>query len=152
GGMENVAWELANAQVTGGHEVRVLTLDRMFDAPSQRLPARELVRGMEILRVPFFGSKRYPLALSAIRHIWSADIVHVHGLDFFFDYLAWTKPLHRRHLVVSTHGGYFHTPFASRLKKIIFPTVTRSSLRWYGGVVTVSEADQARFAAVRPRG
>ena len=68
---------------------------------------RERRNGVDIVRIPFFGSKRYPIAFSVIRHIRDADIVHVHGVDFFCDYLAWTAPLHRRKLVLSTHGGFF---------------------------------------------
>jgi alpha-1,3-mannosyltransferase len=87
-----------------------------------------------------------------MRHIGGADIVHVHGLDFFFDFLAWTAPVHRRHLVVSTHGGYFHTGYAARLKRLYFPTVTRLSLSRYAGVATVSEADDRLFRSIRSKG
>jgi alpha-1,3-mannosyltransferase len=152
GGMESVVLELATAQVAKGHAVRVITLNRMFEKPHERLAAHEFVGGIEIVRIPYFGSNRYPIAWGVRRHIGAADIVHVHGLDFFFDYLAWTRPLHRRKLVVSTHGGFFHTPFAAAFKKLYFPTVTRSSLSWYGGVVTVSAADQTLFRSIRKRG
>jgi alpha-1,3-mannosyltransferase len=153
GGLENVVAELAAAQIDKGHDVRVVTLNRIFNAPeSDRLPAYEKWRGLEINRVPFFGSKRYPIAFSAIRHIRDADIVHVHGIDFFFDYLAWTAPYHRRKLVVSTHGGFFHTPFAAWLKKLYFNTVTRLSLSWYAGVAAVSGADNLLFGKIRSQG
>ena len=153
GGLENVVWELASKQVESGHSVRVVTLDRVFDArTSCRLPRHEILAGIEIVRIPFFGSKRYLIALSVIRHIRDADIAHVHGLDFFFDYLAVTVPLHRRKLVVSTHGGFFHTPFAATLKRIYFSTVTRYSLSHYAGVATVSVADDRLFKTIRSRG
>lgn len=152
GGMESVVLELASEQIAKGHAVRVITLNRRFEKPREKLPAREFVRGIEVVRVPYFGSKRYPIAWNVLRHIGGADIVHVHGVDFFFDFLAWTQPLHRQKLVVSTHGGYFHTPFASSLKKLFFPTLTRASLSWYGGVVTVSAADQTLFGSIRSRG
>ena len=97
-----------------------------------------MVAGIEIVRIPFFGSTRYPIALAVLKHIRDADIVHVHAIDFFFDFLAWTKPLHRRRLVVSTHGGFFHTAFAARLKRLYFSTVTRGSMVWYDGVAAVS--------------
>jgi alpha-1,3-mannosyltransferase len=152
GGMETVVLELASAQAAKGHAVRVVTLNRLFEAPSERLPTRENIDGIEVIRVSFRGSNRYPLAVGVLRHIADADVVHVHGLDFFFDFLAWTQPLHRRRLVVSTHGGYFHTPFAAILKRMIFPTVTRFSLSRYGGVVTVSASDQQLFQSIRSRG
>jgi alpha-1,3-mannosyltransferase len=153
GGLENVVKDLATTQIANGHSVRVVTLDRIFNAPGySQLSEREWIKGIEVVRVPFFGSKRYPIALSAIRHIKDADIVHVHGIDFFFDYLAWTTPIHRRKLVVSTHGGFFHTSFAARLKRLYFATVTRLSLTWYSGVATVSTSDDALFNSIRTHG
>jgi alpha-1,3-mannosyltransferase len=153
GGLEGVVESLATAQVAKGHEVRVVTLDRIFNASSaERLPYNEWLSGIEIVRIPYFGSKRYPIAFSVIRHIRDADIVHVHGIDFFFDYLAWTAPLHRRKLVVSTHGGFFHTGFAARLKKIYFKTVTRLSLSRYAGAAAVGVSDEQLFNSIRSRG
>ena len=96
GGLETVVRELASAQVKAGHRVRVVTLDRLFNvAGRQKLPAREVLEGIEIIRIAYFGSTRYPLAFSALRHVRDADLVHVHAIDFFSDYLAWTKPLAR---------------------------------------------------------
>ena len=153
GGMENVVENLASAQRAKGHHVRIVTLDRVFNAAKpHRLPAHEWFNGFEIVRVPYFGSKRYPIALSTLRHIRDADIVHVHGIDFFLDYLAWTTPFHRRKLVVSTHGGFFHTGFAAGLKRLYFQLVTRLSLSWYSGVAAVSENDDTLFGRVRTRG
>ena len=153
GGLETVVRELASAQVKAGHRVRVVTLDRLFNvAGTQKLPAREMLDGIEIIRIAYFGSSRYPLAFSVLRHIKDADLVHVHAIDFFFDYLAWTKPWHGRKLVVSTHGGFFHTKYASRLKRVWFQTVTRLSLKFYAGVAAVSASDFERFSSIRPHG
>ena len=153
GGLENVVRALAAVQASKGHHARVVTLNRVFNAPRVgRLPNVERLDGIEIVRVPYFGSKRYPIAFSAIRHVRGADIVHVHGIDFFFDYLAWTAPFHRRKLVVSTHGGFFHTPFAARLKQLYFRTITRLSLSWYAGVAAVSAADEQLFRCIRSSG
>jgi alpha-1,3-mannosyltransferase len=153
GGIESVVGELASAQVSAGHRVRILTLNRVFKARRGFvLPAREVINGAEIIRVPFIGSTRYPLAPSAIKYIRDADIVHVHAIDFFFDYLAWTKPVHRRKLVVSTHGGFFHTRYAAAFKWLYFATVTRLSLTWYDGVAAVSASDYELFCRLRRRG
>jgi alpha-1,3-mannosyltransferase len=153
GGLEDVVAQLAAAQYAKGHNVRVVTLDRIFNAPqAKRLPKFDWLNGLEIVRIPFVGSTRYPIAPSVIRHIRGADIVHVHGIDFFFDYLAWTVPFHRRKLVVSTHGGFFHTSFAARLKRLYFNTVTRLTLSWYAGVAAVSESDNQLFRKIRTRG
>jgi alpha-1,3-mannosyltransferase len=153
GGFESVVYELAATQVTGGHVVRVVTLDRLFkNGTAGKLPAREVVGGIEIIRIPYFGSTRYPIALSVLKHIRDANIIHVHAIDFFFDFLAWTKPLHGKRLVVSTHGGFFHTAFAARLKRLYFATVTRGSMVCYDGVAAVSLTDQTQFSRIRRRG
>jgi alpha-1,3-mannosyltransferase len=153
GGMENVVHELAAAQAAAGHKVRVVTLNRLFRTKrGGLLPARETIDGAEVIRVPFVGSPRYPLAPSVIKFVRDADIVHVHAIDFFFDYLAWTKPLHGRKLIVSTHGGFFHTRYAARFKQLYFNAITRFSLIWYDAVVAVSVADYEKFARLRRRG
>ncbi|HWP26991.1 MAG TPA: glycosyltransferase family 4 protein [Xanthobacteraceae bacterium] len=149
GGLESVVMELARAQMERGHSLRVVTLDRVFNAPDRRrLAANESISGIEIIRIPFHGSTRYPLAPSILRHIGNADILHVHAIDFFFDYLAWTKPIHRRPLVASTHGAFFHTPFAATLKRIYFHTVTRLSAACYDMLVAVSPADHDLFSTI----
>jgi alpha-1,3-mannosyltransferase len=153
GGFESVVYELAATQVAGGNSVRVVTLDRLFKTETPgNLSARDAVSGIEIVRIPYVGSTRYPIAPSVLKHIRDADVVHVHAIDFFYDFLAWTKPLHRKKLVVSTHGGFFHTAFAARLKRIYFSTVTRASMVWYDGVAAVSPTDQTQFSRIRPRG
>ncbi|MEM7191768.1 MAG: glycosyltransferase family 4 protein, partial [Pseudomonadota bacterium] len=137
---------LAAAQISEGHKVRVVTLDRLFKDPqAQTLPARDELDGIEIIRIPFKGSPRYPVALSVVDHIKSADIVHEHAIDFFFDFLAWTKPFHGRPLVATTHGGFFHTPYAARLKRIWFKTLTRVSARAYDAIIACSTSDYDVF-------
>jgi alpha-1,3-mannosyltransferase len=153
GGIESVVQELASAQVAAGHRVRIVTLNRLFKADDREaLATRDAINGAEIIRIPFFGSPRYPIALSVIKFLDKADVVHVHAIDFFFDFLAWTKPFHRRKLVVSTHGGFFHTQYAARLKRLYFATITRLSLTWYDAVAAVSQSDYTMFARLRQRG
>jgi alpha-1,3-mannosyltransferase len=153
GGLESVVLELASRQANAGNRVRVITLDRLFHvAKRQKLPAIDNLNSIEIVRIPYFGSSRYPIALSVLRHIKEADVVHVHAIDFFFDYLAWTKPIHGRKLVVSTHGGFFHTAYAALLKPLWFSTVTRLSMKFYAGVAAVSAFDFEQFRLVRPKG
>ena len=51
-------------------------------------------------------------------------------------------------MVVSTHGGFFHTGFASTLKKIYFNTVTRVSSRAYARVIATSDNDGDIFSDI----
>ncbi len=151
GGMENAVYHLVREQQKLGVDVRVVTLDRIFHT-DRVLQASEMIDGIEITRIPYRGSMRYPIAPSVIRHVLDADIVHVHGIDFFFDYLALTTLYHRRRLVVSTHGGFFHTKTYRRLKEIFFQIVTRRSLRRYALTAASSFPDAALFESLRSDG
>ena len=149
GGLENFVEQLARRQAGFGHEVKVVTLDRIFSDPTgARLPRRERLADIEIIRLPFLGSARYPVAPRALNAIRGADIVHVHGVDFFCDFLAATAWLHRKPLVLSTHGGFFHTPFLRRFKQLYFNLATRAALSQFGAVVACSEEDRRTFARI----
>ena len=154
GGLETCVQELAAEQITNGHRVSVITLDRIFGAKNeQSLPKFEsLASRIQIIRIPFIGSQRYPIAWRVLKYLRDVDVVHVHGIDFFFDFLAWTRIIHRKKLIVSTHGGFFHTAFAKSLKRIYFAIVTKASAKAYSAVVAVSSADQQQFDRIRPGG
>jgi alpha-1,3-mannosyltransferase len=152
GGLENYVANLARAQVRAGHNVRIVTLDRLFSRPHERLAVLDRMDDCEIVRIPWSGSRRYPIAPAVLWHLSGADVVHVHAIDFFFDFLAWTKFLHRKPLVVSTHGGFFHTRYARLIKKAFFQTATRASLRAYRAVLASSVADAALFWPIRRTG
>lgn len=83
-----------------------------------------------------------------LKSLRKADLVHVHGIDFFFDFLALTRSLHGRPLLVSTHGGFFHTSFAKRLKRLYFSSVTRASVLAYRRVIATSENDGEMFRQI----
>jgi len=149
GGLENYVEQLARRQVAAGYKVTVATLDRVFSDPHRtRLPAAEVRDGVRIVRMPFIGSARYPIAPQVLRHIREADVVHVHAVDFFCDLLAATAWLHRKPLVLTTHGGFFHTAFLRRLKQVYFSLVTRASLAQYRAVIASSESDFRTFAQI----
>jgi alpha-1,3-mannosyltransferase len=151
GGLEQAVLGLSHAlQQEFGLQVRIITLDRIFQERSRALPRSERIESLEVLRIPFFGSMRYPIAPSVLAHIGWADIVHVHAIDFFFDYLAATKFVHRKPLIATTHGGFFHTPFAAAFKQVFFRSVTRLSSRAYARICATSDADALTFRAIAP--
>lgn len=150
GGLEDVVMNLGKASVERGLRVRVVTLDRLFTAPADILPARETVDGIEIVRIPWKGSSRYPVAPAVFRHLADADLVHVHAIDFFFDALALGRFLHRRPMVATTHGGFFHTTRHALVKKVWFRTLTRLSASAYARIVGCSRSDAALFSSIAP--
>lgn len=149
GGMEDVVQNIAHQQMDRHDQLPViLTLDRLFRNSAQRLPGEEVINGIQVTRLPYRGSSRYPLCPGVLDHVRDADVIHVHGIDFFFDFLAATRPIHRRPMVVSTHGGFFHTRFASALKTIYFNTATRVSSLAYDRVIATSDSDGEIFNAI----
>lgn len=148
GGLEDVVAQLSRQLLARGFRVRVVTLDRLFSTLDKTLPARETIDGVEVVRIPFSGSTRYPLAPQVFRHLADADIVHVHAIDFFFDALAWGWMLHRKPLVATTHGGFFHTAKLSALKTIWFNTTTRLSALAYRRIIGCSAQDSRTFQRV----
>ena len=149
GGMEDVVQNIARQQLEQHGQIpTILTLDRLFTKEEVFLPSEETIDGVRVIRIPYKGSSRYPVAPGVLKWLHEADVVHVHGIDFFYDFLAWTKWLHRRPLVASTHGGFFHTEYASSLKKVYFKTVTRASSLAYDRVVGTSNNDGDLFRAV----
>lgn len=149
GGLEDAVLNLARIQRRElGIDARVVTLDRLFTRPEIVLPALDVVDGIPVRRLPWRGSSRYPVAPSVLGAIRGADLVHVHAIDFFFDFLALTRPLHRIPLVASTHGGFFHSSFASRAKRVFFATVTRASCLAYRRIIACSESDADMFRPI----
>lgn len=146
GGMEEVVRSLAVSQHQGGViRPSVITLNRVFRDAEVELPSHQVMDGVPITRIPYRGSERYPLAPGVLRAIGDADLLHVHGIDFFYDFLAATRWLHRKPMVASTHGGFFHTAFASRLKQVYFRSVTRASSLAYRQLIATSEHDGSLF-------
>ncbi|MBO1361732.1 glycosyltransferase family 4 protein [Acetobacter sacchari] len=148
GGLEDSVRQLAALQRRElGLDTRVVTLNRVFNRPGV-LADEDEVDGVPVRRVPWRGSTRYPLAPSALQALGDADLIHVHAIDFFFDYFAATTWLHRKPMIVSTHGGFFHTGAFSRLKKLWFSTLTRMSIRAYDAVIACSENDADIFRRI----
>jgi alpha-1,3-mannosyltransferase len=149
GGVENVVFHLARRQAAAGHRVSVVTLDRAF-SDGEKLPARDELSGIQIQRIPFWGSRRYPIAPQVIRYVDGADVIHVHCVDFFIDFLVLMKWKHKKKIVLHTHGGFFHTKWLIALKKAYFYTLTRLVLRGCQKVIAVSDGDFEAFSKISP--
>lgn len=154
GGMEEVVRNIALHQLhTGQKGTRVITLNRLFrstqeQSTQENLPAREIIDGIEVVRLPYYGSSRYPICPSILGELADTDVIHVHGVDFFYDFLAATQWIHKRPLVLSTHGGFFHTAFASTAKNVFFKTITRLSAKAYTKVIATSANDGQLFSKI----
>lgn len=148
GGLEDFVRQLVSHQKGRFGSLKVVTLDRLFIQPDETLPAKDTVDGVEVQRIPYRGSTRYPVAPGVFAKIRDADLVHVHAIDFFFDALAWTRPFHRRRLVATTHGGFFHTDAFQGVKKLWLNGVTRLSASQYRAIACCSDNDLEMFRSI----
>lgn len=146
GGMETFVQGLSEALLRRGHRPRVVTLRR--SVVDGRLLPEGTCRGVPYERVWRIGPRRYPCAVGLGRRIRSADVVHAHGLDGLLDALVWSDVAP---VVVSTHGGYFHTERHSRLKRLWARTLTQSTLRRSAAVWFTSRRDQTLFGGATGR-
>jgi alpha-1,3-mannosyltransferase len=149
GGIESVVEGLSGALQQAGHSVHVVTLRSLF-ATGAMAPAQSIEAGLSVRRMQHWGPRRYPVAPAALSEIRGYDLVHIHAIDFFVDYLSLFRSLHGIPLVVSTHGGIFHTQWANRFKQMYFSTITRMSLSRVGAVVCVSQQDREKFEEIVP--
>jgi alpha-1,3-mannosyltransferase len=149
GGIESVVEGLGCALQQNGHDVQVATLRSLF-ASGKVAPRRSVEAGLAVQRMRHWGPRRYPIAPAVLWKILGYDLVHIHAIDFFVDYLSLSRLLHRIPIVVSTHGGIFHTQWASRFKQMYFRTVTRRSLGRVGAVICVSQQDREKFEEIVP--
>jgi len=149
GGTERVVEGLSVALQRSGHTVQVATLRLLFSTGALA-PAQSVEAGVPVRRMSHWGPRRYPVAPAALREVRGYDLVHIHAIDFFVDYLSLLRRLHRIPLVVSTHGGFFHTQCARAFKQWYFKTVTRQSLGGVEAVVCVSQHDREMFAGIVP--
>jgi alpha-1,3-mannosyltransferase len=151
GGIESCVLNLSRGLIARGHKVEVVTLDR--DLHSRKpLNAPSEIAGIAIHRVPYIGSRRYPVAPSWLRFVDDFDVIHIHAIDFFIDSAALGKKLrvHRKPIVVTTHGGIFHTAEWLPLKNFYWRYVLNRSLSAVAAVIAVSDRDASLFGSIVP--
>jgi len=151
GGIESAVLNLSRGLAGRGHVVEVVTLDRDLRT-GRRLQSPQFPDSIRVHRIPWFGSRRYPIAPSWLRFIRGFDVLHIHAIDFFIDSAAFARRvgLHDTPIVVTTHGGIFHTSAWPGLKKAYWGSILRRSLASTSKVVAVSERDASLFASIVP--
>ena len=147
GGLEDFVHNLANEQVKSGGDVSVFTLNTDFQSGNVLKSQECLENGVKILRFKWVGSSRYPICNIPPKLLNDFDVVHVHAVDFFVEYTSLLKRvgLLKSKLVLTTHGGFFHTKNNSRLKMLFFKLVTPISLSEFDDVICCSVNDFKLF-------
>jgi alpha-1,3-mannosyltransferase len=150
GGLEDYVYSLALEQIKAGSTVSVLTANTNFQT-DELLNSSEQQDGIDVIRVPWSFSKRYPVIWIKPDLLNQYDLVHIHAVDFFIDYVSLLKKigLVKTKVCLTTHGGFFHTPNQQGLKKFYFKTITRFTLMGINRVFTISSNDQNLFSQIK---
>lgn len=149
GGIENVIYGLSKALEQKDYSTNILTLKPIFNQ-EEIVENETYIDGLKVYRSPYVGSIRYPIAPAVLPFTSSYDILHIHAIDFLIDFLSLTRSLHRKPLVVNTHGGIFHTQWLLPLKQFYFRTFTKLSLLRADAIICVSKHDYDLFRAIVP--
>jgi alpha-1,3-mannosyltransferase len=150
GGVEKFVQDLSRHLIRRSHQVAVVTLKRCFYMDVV-LPSEAVVEGIKVYRIPYWGQRRFFLAPSVLKFVRDFDLLHIHNVDFFLDYLALTKMWHSKPIVLSTHGGFFHTKALGAIKRLYFNTITRLTVKEADIVIADSDHDRKLFSRITDR-
>ncbi len=148
GGIETYVMELSKNLIKLGHTSDVLCLDTEY--AGQRLPKEEIINGIKVMRTGCMDLRVYKLAPQVLRYVKGYDIIHVHAVSFFSDFFALTKRLHKKPLVLSTHGGIFHTKRMMPMKNLYFFSWEKQMLKNFDRIFAHSVNDRELFARIAP--
>jgi alpha-1,3-mannosyltransferase len=146
GGIEDVVRSLAKSLVRAGFVCDVAEVNT-----SHRQFSSDRLDTSAVFRVPLHGHRLIGLAPALRRLVKDYDLLHVHdpqlmGLSANAAFWGRGKPM-----VMSTHGGFFHTNSHSLAKRLHARFSARAMLSLYAVVLASSEADYAAFKQLSPR-
>jgi len=136
GGMENLVHEIADRQVNLGKKVLVITSDLKRDGEKV---VTDLKRNYEIFRVKSFLFKGIFLPTELFGKLPECKLLHCHGMDPLVDFL--TFKIKFDELVISPHGGFFHTLNMLLFKKIYFYSISKLIARMNPKYMCISQND-----------
>ncbi len=146
GGLETYVDEMSAGQARSA-QVCVLTLDRVFGS-RRKLKKVERRGRVVVVRTPYVGTRQLFLPSLGPAFLRRFDILHVHATDQLLDVTASLSVLHRRPILCTTHGLFFHTQALRFAKAVYFNVITRISLKACRMVFAVSRADASTVAKV----
>jgi len=143
GGIESFVLESSRELVKKGYDITVVTSNSVPNTEKE-LAANEKLDGITIRRFPFKKFSRYNTSIEALKFILTSDfdILHVHGIGFFSDAMPLVKFKNNKKVVLSTHGGIFHTKTMMPLKNIYFNSMGKIAGKFSDKIIAVSDQDK----------
>jgi alpha-1,3-mannosyltransferase len=145
GGIENVVDNLCKELQKKGIKSDVLTLNKVDGKKLKRYDTKGKTK---IFRIQHLDLKYYKVSTIPFSLFRNYDIIHLHSLNFLSDIVLLTKFLHKKKIIVSTHGGIFHTNKIPGLKRIYFYIIEKQLLKNADKIVAISKQDKKKFEEI----
>jgi alpha-1,3-mannosyltransferase len=142
--------DLAQESISAGLRVTVLCFNRVKGVDGI-LPSSEAVGRLAIERVSFLDLTYYKPTVIPLSVLRSHSLIHVHGIGAPLDYVALMKWAHKKPIVLSTHGGIFHTTAVTAVKRLYFYQFLPWVMRQVDVVAACSRNDASIFNLVSDR-
>jgi len=147
GGTEKYVMDLCFELKRNGIEPEVVCLNTCHNS-RKKLKEKETVKRIKVTRIPFIDFRIYKIAPKVMDYIKDFDLIHVHGIGFFSDYILAKKNQHKKPVIISTHGGIFHTNKKSLLKKFYHNYWLKHHLKKADKIIADSENDFEQFRKI----
>ncbi|MDO8428055.1 MAG: glycosyltransferase family 4 protein [Candidatus Diapherotrites archaeon] len=148
GGIEQVV-ETLSKELIKKHEVTIICLNKCAKQ-NACISIKENYQGLAIRRLTFINLKNYFPAFGILSEIKPYDLLHIHGLSFFSDFLLFTRFIHKKPIILNTHGGIFHTNPKKWHKRIYFFGLQKFLLKKASLIIADSENDFKIFSQIVP--
>lgn len=143
GGIETYIRSFARELVAMGHSCQIAVVQ-----VGRRKYAHEYVDGIEVHRVPALGFRQIIFFRAFSEKLGEIDLINVNdphqafiSLHFILNRQIYGNP----RLILTTHGGFFHTRQMAWLKQAHFRWIVPKILLGYDRVVCVSQSDFERY-------
>ncbi|MFH1663563.1 MAG: glycosyltransferase family 4 protein [archaeon] len=147
GGTEKFILDLCIELKKNKIEPKVVCLNKC-PASEKKLREKETVKGIKVTRIPFTDLKLYKIAPKVNEYLKDSDLIHVHGIGFFSDFILAKQTEHKKPVIISTHGGIFHTNKKSLLKKFYHNFWLKHQLKKACRIIADSSNDFEQFKKI----
>lgn len=130
GGVETYIKDICEELTGLDINCRVLTLNYDILDKNKKYKDYENLGGIEIFRIPGFGSYKKPVPLKIPLDVFKwADVIHIHDVRFLFESACFLKMFFKYAIIFSTHGFILHTGDLAQIKYFMIPLYYKPMFR-----------------------